>query len=139
MYFICYDCDKLLEDYFECSGCNIIRCRFHHFVNSEYGICIECQYNIVINDHVIDKMLYKCKYCNSYAYHGYIDDIILCSLHSNERECTDIIYFGQYCKYAEKSKKCIGSGWYRDKTNNKLYCTKHKNENCAYNFNFIKN
>lgn len=73
---ICFDCDMLLKKEYKCKKCNIIRCKFHCFVNDNINYCTECQIGI---RYASDKKLYLCIKCGNEAYYGYINDVILCS------------------------------------------------------------
>jgi hypothetical protein len=130
IYSKCYDCKVLLkEKNYKCDTCDIIRCKFHHFVNALDYICVICQYN---NESCSSfKHMYKCINCDSLAYYGYISNIILCETCVNQykNEYPSLIYFGPVC-----SKNCIGAGWFKDKQTKILYCMLHKNKNCDYNY-----
>lgn len=118
----CYDCTLLLDEEFICKKCNIIRCRFHHYVNSCTNCCVECQdYKTYISEYHFN--LYKCTNCKFHsATRGYINNVILCvgcvSINDTNK---NIIYFSSSCSV----NFCCGTGWFIDKKNNKYY-QKHK-------------
>lgn len=125
----CYDCKMLLDEEFKCNNCIIIRCRFHHYVNSSKQYCIECQdyKHLSIYYHF---NLYMCQKCEiNYAFYGYINDIKFCrACAKSEKNYLELIIFGNTCFY----KNCSGTGWYINTETLEQYCEKHKTDNTYY-------
>lgn len=128
----CYDCDLAFEEIYKCGGCDVFRCKFHHFVNSVKNMCIKCQNdNMIIPNEYHD--LYKCIKCNIGALYGYINNIILCTKCTliYKIEYPNIINFGSYCTVFLSGIPCCGTGWFK---NNNNKCSKHKNDDSNYNY-----
>jgi hypothetical protein len=127
----CYDCKKLLDEDYKCNNCNIIRCKFHYFVNCVDICCVECQ-NYDEDSLFSYYYPYKCVVCDSDsdANVGYIDNVILSKHCSMRSEYTDLINFDDVCAI----KNCCGTGWFSDKLTGEIFCMKHKNKDCEYAF-----
>lgn len=132
-YSTCYDCKIMLIKDYECKKCNIIRCRFHHFVNSISTVCVECYKEDIGYSTSLYHRLYNCIYCKEAALYGYVDVVILCKrcYNNNKEQFPNIICFADYCD-KKLGYQCCGTGWFKDKTTKQTACLKHKNENCDY-------
>jgi hypothetical protein len=127
--FQCYDCNIILDEGFKCESCDILRCKFHHYVNSISTQCVECQ-----KDDYYDQWkynhIYKCVQCNERdAYYGSINNVTLCSVCVTSDD-DNVISFGSYCSFGDNNNiNCCGTGWFINKKTKKMHCMKHKNEN----------
>jgi hypothetical protein len=126
----CYDCNIILdEEEFKCNNCDIVRCKFHMFVNTTTDVCIECQ-NYKTNAPYRYSYPYKCIMCRGTAYVGYMNKILFCTKSSCTMTHVELIDFSKVCQHTY----CRGTGWFKDKVTHKTYCCKHKNENCGYTY-----
>jgi hypothetical protein len=144
----CYDCKILLNESFKCNGCNIIRCRFHYYVNGVVACCVECQESNLQIRYVSNYKLYKCCNCDRDALYGFINDVMLCSdcVELMQYKNDNIICFGTWCcVYYPGHIPCCGTGWYTARTassyrpsmvaytnimnsQNNNFCIKHKKD-----------
>lgn len=155
MYTKCYDCNLLLNnelndnenkiiikcientETYKCEGCDIYRCKFHHFVNTAKTRCVECQFKKYRMYPLFYNQLYTCIFCNNPALIGYVDNIILCEkCHCRDKnKYVNIINFSDWCDVKINNNRCCGTGWYRNNIGS--FCIKHKNNDSTYNY-FIK-
>jgi len=134
IYLKCHDCYKLLvkeDEKYKCRGCDVFRCKFHHFVCGIKKMCIVCQDKKEIPAYKIYNDVYTCIQCKNSAEYGFVDNVILCrecAFKSSDSKYIKIISFDIYCQ----KDKCCGTGWFINKSDKKKYCLKHKDDDCEH-------